>query len=83
MRRVEALVGADAYSVLAREHAIVGQVTEMLKARPEDLPERIGGMLTRLKDAASKETLDAARIRIREEPRKWIAQPTLEFSTIP
>ncbi|MCK9495329.1 MAG: circularly permuted type 2 ATP-grasp protein [Dehalococcoidia bacterium] len=32
---------------------------------------------------ASKETLDAARLRIREEPRKWIAQPTLEFSTIP
>ena len=32
---------------------------------------------------ASKETLDAARTRLREEPRKWIAQPVLEFSTIP
>lgn len=32
---------------------------------------------------ASKETLDAARARIREEPRKWIAQPVVEFSTIP
>ena len=51
VRRVEALVGADAYSFLAREHAIVGQVTEMLKTRPEDLPERISAMVTRLKDA--------------------------------
>ncbi|MGA8045365.1 MAG: alanine--tRNA ligase [Dermatophilaceae bacterium] len=51
VRRVEALVGADAYSFLAREHAIVGQVTEMLKARPDELPERISSMLGRLKDA--------------------------------
>jgi alanyl-tRNA synthetase len=51
VRRVEALVGADAYSFLAREHAIVGQVTEMLKARPEELPERISTMLGRLKEA--------------------------------
>jgi uncharacterized circularly permuted ATP-grasp superfamily protein len=32
---------------------------------------------------ASKETLDAARARVREEPRAWIAQPVQEFSTIP
>ena len=51
VRRVEALVGADAYSFLAREHAIVGQVTEMLKARPEELPERIGSMMARLREA--------------------------------
>ena len=51
VRRVEALVGADAYSFLAREHAIVGQLSEVLKARPEELPERISGILARLKDA--------------------------------
>jgi len=51
VRRVEALVGADAYSFLAREHAIVGQLTEVVKARPEELPERISGILARLKDA--------------------------------
>ena len=51
VRRVEALVATDAYSFLAREHAIVGQVTEMLKARPEELPERISTMLGRLRDA--------------------------------
>ncbi len=51
VRRVEALVGVDAYSFLAREHAIVGQLTEVLQARPEELPERIAGILARLKDA--------------------------------
>jgi alanyl-tRNA synthetase len=51
VRRVEALVGADAYSFLAREHAIVGQLTEALQARPEELPERVAGILGRLKEA--------------------------------
>ena len=51
VRRVEALVGTDAYSYLAREHAIVGQLTQVLKGRPEELPERVAGILARLKDA--------------------------------
>ncbi len=51
VRRVEALVGADAYDYLARESVIVGQLTEALKARPEELPERIEGILGKLKDA--------------------------------
>jgi alanyl-tRNA synthetase len=51
VRRVEALVGTDAYRFLAREHTVVAQLTELLKGRPEELPERISGMLARLKDA--------------------------------
>ena len=51
VRRVEALVGVDAYTFLAREHAIVGQLTEALQARPEELPERVAGILGRLKEA--------------------------------
>jgi alanyl-tRNA synthetase len=51
VRRVEALVGADAYRFLAREHTVVAQLTELVKGRPEELPERISGMLARLKDA--------------------------------
>src|SRR6476661_1433459 len=51
VRRVEALVGGDAYHFLAREHAIVGQLTEALQARPEELPERVAGILGRLKEA--------------------------------
>ncbi|MEI2775973.1 MAG: alanine--tRNA ligase [Tetrasphaera sp.] len=51
VRRVEALVGTDAHAFLAREHAIVGQLTEMIKARPDELPERIAAMLTKIKDS--------------------------------
>src|SRR3954468_4708143 len=51
VRRIEALVGVDAYNFLAREHTVVNQLTELLKGRPEELPEKISGMLARLKDA--------------------------------
>ena len=51
VRRIEALVGSDAYRFLAREHHIVNQLAELTKSRPEELPERIGAMLERLKDA--------------------------------
>ncbi|GMA39948.1 alanine--tRNA ligase [Mobilicoccus caccae] len=51
VRRVEALVGADAYSHLARESAVLSQLTDIVKARPEELADRISLMLTRLKDA--------------------------------
>ncbi|NHC13984.1 alanine--tRNA ligase [Motilibacter deserti] len=49
-RRVEALVGTDAYRFLAREHLLVNQLSDVLKARPEELPERIGGMVERLRE---------------------------------
>jgi alanyl-tRNA synthetase len=54
VRRVEALVGSDAYRFLAREHVIVNQLAEALKARPEELPERVGSIVERLR-AAEKE----------------------------
>ena len=50
VRRVEALVGVDAYRHLAREHVLVDQLTDMVKARPEELPERIESLITRLKE---------------------------------
>ncbi|OEU96687.1 alanine--tRNA ligase [Streptomyces oceani] len=51
VRRVEALVGMDAYHFLAREHTVVSQLTELIKGKPEELPEKVSGMLGRLKDA--------------------------------
>ena len=51
VRRVEALVGVDAYSYLAREHALVGHLTQMLKVRPDELPDRVAAMLEQLKQA--------------------------------
>ena len=50
-RRVEALVGADAYRFLAREAVLVGQLAEQLKAPREELPERIEGLVARLREA--------------------------------
>ena len=51
VRRVEALVGTDAYSFLAREHVLVAQLADVVKARPEELVERVGGIMTKLRDA--------------------------------
>ncbi|MDQ1520525.1 MAG: alanyl-tRNA synthetase, partial [Actinomycetota bacterium] len=51
VRRVEALVGADAYRHLAREHVIVSRVAEMLKTPSDELPERIDALMQRLKEA--------------------------------
>ncbi|GAA1911583.1 alanine--tRNA ligase [Nocardioides marmoribigeumensis] len=51
VRRVEALVGADAYRFLAREHVLVAQLSEVLKARPEELPERVSDLVERLRSA--------------------------------
>ncbi|GAA1238486.1 alanine--tRNA ligase [Kitasatospora nipponensis] len=51
VRRVEALVGVDAYNFLAREHTVVAQLTELVKGRPEELPEKISAMLGKLKEA--------------------------------
>lgn len=51
VRRVEALVGADAYRFLAREHVLVNQLSEALKARPEELPERVNDIVERLRSA--------------------------------
>ncbi|HEV2779651.1 MAG TPA: alanine--tRNA ligase [Actinophytocola sp.] len=54
VRRVEALVGLDAFRFLAREHVLVAQLAEQFKAKPEELPERIGSVLDKLR-AAEKE----------------------------
>jgi alanyl-tRNA synthetase len=51
VRRVEALVGVDAYKYLAREHLLLNSLTEIIKgARAEELPERISDLLTKIKD---------------------------------
>jgi alanyl-tRNA synthetase len=51
VRRVEALVGTDAYDFAAREHVLVSQLTDTLKARPEELPERVANLVGQLRDA--------------------------------
>jgi alanyl-tRNA synthetase len=51
VRRVEALVGVDAYKFLAREHVLLNSLTDLIKgARTEELPERISELLNKMKE---------------------------------
>ncbi|MDP9092121.1 MAG: alanine--tRNA ligase [Actinomycetota bacterium] len=59
VRRVDALVGLDAFRYLAREHVLVHQLAGELKAQPEELHERIHTVLERLK--AAERELDKLR----------------------
>jgi alanyl-tRNA synthetase len=61
VRRVEALVGGDAYRFLAREHVLVAQLSETLKARPEELPERVHDLVERLRTAEKQ--IESVRLR--------------------
>ena len=51
VRRVEALVGVDAYKFLAREHTLLNSLTDLIKgSRAEELPERISDLLNKMKE---------------------------------
>ncbi|MCU1432869.1 MAG: alanine--tRNA ligase, partial [Actinotalea sp.] len=50
-RRVEALVGIEAFHHLARERALVATLTDALKVRPEELPDRVASVVARLREA--------------------------------
>jgi alanyl-tRNA synthetase len=51
VRRVEALVGIDAYNFLAREHVLLNSLTSLIKgSRTEELPERISDLLLKMKE---------------------------------
>jgi alanyl-tRNA synthetase len=51
VRRVEALVADGAYAYQAKEHLLVSQLTEILKVRPDELVDRVGSLVTKLKES--------------------------------
>ncbi|TDT65604.1 alanine--tRNA ligase [Frigoribacterium sp. PhB116] len=53
-RRVESLVGLDAFRDFAAERAIVSQLTSSLRTPREQLPERIGDLVSSLRAAEKK-----------------------------
>ena len=63
VRRVEALVGDGAYGFQAKEHALVGQLTQLLGARPDELSDRVSSLVSRLRDA-EKELAGARQARL-------------------
>ncbi len=63
VRRVEALVGVDAFRRLSKESALVGRISEQLKSPREELPERIDSVVSRLRAAEKEiERLRAAQV---------------------
>jgi alanyl-tRNA synthetase len=74
VRRVEAYVGLDALRFLGRERALVSQLTDALKVRPEELPERVNALVTRLRDAekelerARRGQMLAGAVQLAEKP---------------
>ncbi len=75
VRRIEAFVGIDALRYLARERAIVAELSGLVGARPDELAERVGAMVTRLRDAerelerARREQVQAAAGNLTERAR--------------
>ena len=53
-RRIESLVGLDAFRDLAAERAIVSELTSSLKTPREQLPQRISALVAELKAAEKK-----------------------------
>ncbi|MGL5405536.1 MAG: alanine--tRNA ligase [Propionibacteriaceae bacterium] len=51
VRRVEALVSADAFKQFATERALVATLTDSLKVRPEQLTDRVAQLVAQLKTA--------------------------------
>jgi len=50
-RRVEGLVGLDAYAHLAREHVLLSQLAESFKVPAEQVPDRVAATVARLREA--------------------------------
>ena len=86
VRRVEALVGVDAYSFLAREHLLLNSLTDLIKgAKTQELPERISDLLDKLraaeKDLASFRTAKALAAAMAAVSKK-IAVGSLEVLAV-
>jgi alanyl-tRNA synthetase len=63
VRRIDALVGIDAFRYLARESALVSQLSEQFKTPREQLPDRISTVVSRLRDAERElSSLRAAKL---------------------
>jgi alanyl-tRNA synthetase len=78
VRRIEGLVGADAFQHLAREHVLVSQLTEALKVRPEELVERVHAAVSRVRELEKElEKLRAAGVL--EQAGDLAASATDEF----
>jgi alanyl-tRNA synthetase len=75
VRRVEAMVGIEAFRSLAAERALVSVLTDTLKVRPQELPGRVERLLAQLKDA-EKRLAAAAAAQVLAAAASLAAAPT-------
>jgi alanyl-tRNA synthetase len=59
IRRVEGLVGLDAYSYLAREHVLLAQLASTFKVPADEVPDRVAATIARLREVEKE--LEALR----------------------
>jgi alanyl-tRNA synthetase len=59
VRRVEGLVGLDAYTYLAREHVLLAQLASSFKVPADEVPDRVAATVARLREVEKE--LDALR----------------------
>lgn len=63
-RRIEAMTGIEGFAYLAKERDLVLQLTDVLKARPEDVPGRVQDLVARLRSTEKElEKLKAAQLQ--------------------
>jgi alanyl-tRNA synthetase len=63
VRRVEGLVGLDAYSYLAREHVLLAQVASSFTVPAEEVPDRVAATVARLREVEKElDTLRAGAV---------------------
>ena len=74
VRRVEALVGADAYECAANEHVLVGKLTSMLKVPADQLADRLESTISALK-AAEKEIAEGKRSALLNNADSIVGEP--------
>nr|MDT0658180.1 alanine--tRNA ligase [Micromonospora sp. DSM 115978] len=64
LRRVEALVGMDAFDFLAREHLLVGRLAELYRVPADQVVDRVRQTITQLRDVERElEKLRAELVR--------------------
>jgi alanyl-tRNA synthetase len=78
VRRIEGLVGADAFGFLVREHLLVSQLTDALKARPDELVDRVHAIVTRMREL-EKELERSRAATVLEQAGALASSPTNEF----
>jgi alanyl-tRNA synthetase len=63
VRRVEGLVGLDAYSYLAREHVLLAQLAASFKVPADEVPDRVAATVARLREVEKElEQLRAGQV---------------------